>query len=73
MYIFKQPGGINGGAFTRRLPLVTLYAVAVWDVEGAALPERHLWVEPGGHRGPLRERFVKRGGAGAGGAGHRTQ
>ena len=45
MYIFKQPG--IGGEVR-------------WH-QDATVENGCLWVEPGGHRGPLRERFVKRG------------
>ncbi|MBH9577254.1 phytanoyl-CoA dioxygenase family protein [Inhella proteolytica] len=69
MYIFKQPG-IGGevgwhqdATFFDTTPItVTTFWFALED---ATLNNGCLWTEPGGHRGPLRERFVKQG-AGAG-------
>ncbi|MFO1251761.1 MAG: phytanoyl-CoA dioxygenase family protein [Inhella sp.] len=69
MYIFKQPG-IGGevgwhqdASFFDTTPItVTTFWFALED---ATLNNGCLWTEPGGHRGPLRERFVKQG-AGAG-------
>jgi phytanoyl-CoA hydroxylase len=63
MYIFKQPG-IGGevgwhqdASFFETSPItVTTFWFAL---EEATLNNGCLWVEPGGHRGPLRERFVK--------------
>ena len=63
MYIFKQPG-IGGevgwhqdASFFETTPItVTTFWFALED---ATLDNGCLWVEPGGHRGPLRERFVK--------------
>jgi phytanoyl-CoA hydroxylase len=65
MYIFKQPG-IGGevrwhqdATFFDTTPItVTTFWFALED---ATLGNGCLWVEPGGHRGPLRERFVKAG------------
>lgn len=65
MYIFKQPG-IGGevgwhqdATFFDTQPLsVTTFWFALED---ATLDNGCLWVEPGGHRGPLRERFVREG------------
>ncbi len=65
MYIFKQPG-IGGevgwhqdATFFDSTPItVTTFWFALED---ATLDNGCLWVEPGGHRGPLRERFVRRG------------
>ncbi len=65
MYIFKQPG-IGGevgwhqdASFFDTTPItVTTFWFAL---EAATLQNGCLWVEPGGHRGPLRERFVKQG------------
>lgn len=65
MVIFKQPG-IGGevrwhqdATFFDTTPLsVTTFWFALED---ATLDNGCLWVEPGGHRGPLRERFVRRG------------
>lgn len=65
MYIFKQPG-IGGevrwhqdATFFDSTPItVTTFWFALED---ATRENGCLWVEPGGHRGPLRERFVKRG------------
>ena len=65
--IFKQPG-IGGevrwhqdATFFVTSPIsVTTFWFALED---AALDNGCLWVEPGGHRGPLRERFVRDGAA----------
>jgi phytanoyl-CoA hydroxylase len=69
MYIFKQPG-IGGevrwhqdATFFDTTPVtVTTFWFALED---ATLSNGCLWVEPGGHRGPLRERFVKTGSSAA--------
>jgi phytanoyl-CoA hydroxylase len=63
MYIFKQPG-IGGevgwhqdASFFETTPItVTTFWFALED---ATLENGCLWVEPGGHRGLLRERFVR--------------
>jgi phytanoyl-CoA hydroxylase len=63
MYIFKQPG-IGGevrwhqdATFFETTPIsVTTFWFALED---ATIGNGCLWVEPGGHRGPLRERFVR--------------
>lgn len=65
MYIFKQPG-IGGevrwhqdATYFETTPIsVTTFWFALED---ATLDNGCLWVEPGGHRGPLRERFVRAG------------
>jgi phytanoyl-CoA hydroxylase len=65
MYIFKQPG-IGGevrwhqdATFFDTTPIsVTTFWFALED---ATIDNGCLWVEPGGHRGPLRERFVRHG------------
>jgi phytanoyl-CoA hydroxylase len=65
MYIFKQPG-IGGevrwhqdATFFETTPIsVTTFWFALED---ATIENGCLWVEPGGHRGPLRERFVRHG------------
>ena len=65
MYIFKQPG-IGGevrwhqdATFFDTTPItVTTFWFALED---ATLANGCLWVEPGGHRGPLREKFVRNG------------
>jgi phytanoyl-CoA hydroxylase len=65
MYIFKQPG-IGGevgwhqdATFFDTTPVtVTTFWFALED---ATLDNGCLWVEPGGHRGPMRERFVRNG------------
>jgi phytanoyl-CoA hydroxylase len=65
MYIFKQPG-IGGevrwhqdAAFFDTTPItVTTFWFALED---ANVSNGCLWAEPGGHRGPLRERFVRQG------------
>jgi len=65
MYIFKQPG-IGGevgwhqdATFFQTTPeTVTTFWFALED---ATRDNGCLWVQPGGHRGPLRERFVREG------------
>ena len=65
MYIFKQPG-IGGevhwhqdATFFDTTPVtVTTFWFAL---EEATIDNGCLWVEPGGHRGPMRERFVRHG------------
>jgi len=65
MYIFKQPG-IGGevrwhqdASFFDSDPIsVTTFWFALED---ATLENGCMWVQPGGHRGPLRERFVREG------------
>ncbi|NML61238.1 phytanoyl-CoA dioxygenase family protein [Massilia sp. RP-1-19] len=67
MYIFKQPG-IGGevrwhqdAAFFDTDPVsVTTFWFALED---ATIDNGCLWVEPGGHRGPMRERFLRNGDA----------
>lgn len=65
MYIFKQPG-IGGevrwhqdATFFETTPIsVTTFWFALED---ATVDNGCLWVQPGGHRGPMRERFVRHG------------
>ena len=65
MYIFKQPG-IGGevrwhqdATFFDTTPIsVTTFWFALED---ATVDNGCLWAEPGGHRGPLRERFLRDG------------
>jgi phytanoyl-CoA hydroxylase len=65
MYIFKQPG-IGGevrwhqdATFFETTPIsVTTFWFAL---ENATIENGCLWVQPGGHRGPMRERFVRHG------------
>jgi len=65
MYIFKQPG-IGGevgwhqdATFFETTPIsVTTFWFALED---ATLDNGCLWVQPGGHRSPMRERFVRNG------------
>lgn len=65
MYIFKQPG-IGGevhwhqdASFFDTTPVtVTTFWFALED---ATIENGCLWVEPGGHRSPMRERFVRHG------------
>ncbi|PWF55475.1 phytanoyl-CoA dioxygenase family protein [Massilia glaciei] len=67
MYIFKQPG-IGGEVrwhqdatyFETTPGSVTTFWFALED---ATVDNGCLWVEPGGHRGPMRERFVREGDA----------
>ncbi|MES2114498.1 MAG: phytanoyl-CoA dioxygenase family protein [Pseudomonadota bacterium] len=65
MYIFKQPG-IGGEVrwhqdatyFDTDPVTVTTFWFALED---ATLDNGCLWAEPGGHRGPMRERFLRHG------------
>jgi phytanoyl-CoA hydroxylase len=67
MFIFKQPG-IGGevhwhqdATFLHSEPMtVTGFWIALED---ATVDNGCLWVAPGGHRGPLRKRFVRHGDA----------
>jgi phytanoyl-CoA hydroxylase len=67
MYIFKQPG-IGGevrwhqdATFFETTPIsVTTFWFALED---ATVDNGCLWAQPGGHRGPMRERFVRNGDA----------
>lgn len=69
MYIFKQPniGGVvnwhQDASFFETTPhtVTTLW----FALEDADRSNGCLWVQPGGHRTPLRERFVVRGGKAA--------
>jgi len=65
MYIFKQPriGGVvnwhqDASFFYTQPQSVITYWFAIED---ATLENGCLWVEPGGHKGPLRERFNRDG------------
>jgi phytanoyl-CoA hydroxylase len=63
MYIFKQPR--IGGEVTCHQDSTFLYTdpmsvVGFWvAIEDATLENGCLWAQPGGHRGPLRKRFVR--------------
>ena len=65
MYIFKQPG-IGGevrwhqdATYFDTTPIsVTTFWFALED---ATLDNGCMWAEPGGHRGPMRERFIRNG------------
>jgi phytanoyl-CoA hydroxylase len=65
MYIFKQPH--IGGEVSTHQDATFLYTepvsvVGLWfALEDATLDNGCLWAEPGGHRGPLRRRFVREG------------
>jgi len=65
MYIFKQPriGGEVGwhqdtGFFYTAPQSVTTFWFAIDD---ATLENGCIWVEPGGHKSPLRQRFIREG------------
>jgi phytanoyl-CoA hydroxylase len=65
MYIFKQPG-IGGEVKWHQdatfLDTSPTSVVGFWfALEDATLDNGCLWVQPGGHRSPLRERFVREG------------
>jgi phytanoyl-CoA hydroxylase len=63
MLIFKQPG--IGGEVRWHQDATFLHSTPVtvtgfwFALEDATRDNGCLWVEPGGHRGPLRERFVR--------------
>lgn len=65
MLIFKQPG--IGGEVRWHQDASYLYTTPMtltgfwFALEDATVDNGCLWVEPGGHRGPLRERFVRNG------------
>lgn len=66
MYIFKSPH--VGGEVTCHQDATFLYTepisvVGFWfALQDATVDNGCLWAEPGGHRGPLRQRFVRNGG-----------
>lgn len=66
MYIFKPPH--IGGEVSCHQDATFLYTepqsvVGFWfALQDATLENGCLWAEPGGHRGPLRKRFVREGG-----------
>lgn len=65
MYIFKQPsigGEVRWHQDATFFDTVPSTVTAFWfALENADRNNGCLWVEPGGHRGPLRERFVREG------------
>lgn len=67
MYIFKQPG--IGGEVRWHQDATFFYSSPItvttfwFALEDATLDNGCLWVEPGAHRSPLRERFVRHGNA----------
>jgi phytanoyl-CoA hydroxylase len=66
MYIFKSPE--IGGEVTCHQDATFLYTdpvtvVGFWfALQDATVENGCLWAQPGGHRGPLRQRFVREGG-----------
>lgn len=66
MYIFKPPR--IGGEVTCHQDATFLYTeppsvVGFWfALQDATIDNGCLWAQPGGHRGPLRQRFVREGG-----------
>lgn len=66
MYIFKSPR--IGGEVTCHQDATFLYTepisvVGFWfALQDATIHNGCLWAQPGGHRGPLRQRFVREGG-----------
>ena len=66
MYIFKPPR--IGGEVTCHQDATFLYTdplsvVGFWfALQDATVDNGCLWAQPGGHRGPLRQRFVREGG-----------
>ncbi len=67
MLIFKQPrigGEVTWHQDASFLATEPDSVVGLWfALEDATLDNGCLWVEPGGHRGPLRERYLRDGGA----------
>ena len=65
MYIFKQPhigGEVGCHQDATFLYTEPLSVVGFWfAIEDATLSNGCLWAEPGGHRGPLRQRFERAG------------
>ena len=65
MYIFKQPhigGEVSCHQDATFLYTEPLSVVGFWfAIENATLENGCLWVQPGGHRGPLRQRFERAG------------
>ena len=63
MYIFKQPGiggEVNWHQDASFFDTTPSTVTAFWfALEEATRDNGCLWVQPGGHRGPLRERFVR--------------
>ncbi|MBL8328493.1 MAG: phytanoyl-CoA dioxygenase family protein, partial [Rubrivivax sp.] len=63
MLIFKQPrigGEVTWHQDASFLATEPQSVLGLWfALEDASLDNGCLWVEPGGHRGPLRERFVR--------------
>ncbi len=63
MLIFKQPrigGEVTWHQDASFLATEPQSVLGLWfALEDAALDNGCLWIEPGGHRGPLRERFVR--------------
>lgn len=65
MHIFKQPrigGEVSCHQDATFLPTDPISVIGLWvALEDATLDNGCLWAEPGGHRGPLRRRFVRAG------------
>ena len=65
MYIFKQPGIGGEVAWHQDATYIASTPVTVttfwFALEDATLENGCMWVEPGGHHGPLRERFERQG------------
>jgi phytanoyl-CoA hydroxylase len=63
MFIFKQPeigGEVRWHQDATYLIAEPVPVTGLWfALEDATLDNGCLWVQPGGHRGPLRERFVR--------------
>jgi phytanoyl-CoA hydroxylase len=63
MFIFKQPeigGEVRWHQDATYLIAEPLPVTGLWfALEDATVDNGCLWVQPGGHRGPLRERFVR--------------
>jgi phytanoyl-CoA hydroxylase len=67
MHIFKPPaigGEVRWHQDATYLRSTPMTVTGFWfALEDASVDNGCLWVEPGGHRGPLRERFVRQGDA----------
>lgn len=65
MYIFKQPGiggEVNWHQDATFFDTTPISVTTFWfALEDATIDNGCLWVEPGGHHGPMRERFVRNG------------
>ncbi len=65
MYIFKQPGIGGEVGWHQNATFFETLSISVttfwFALEDATVHNGCLWTQPGAHRGPLRERFVRHG------------